>query len=263
MLMNRPLYSQLVPYYELIEGRDWQTEIRLIASILRNHGSKSLVDLGCGTGYHVRALTKLGFRATGIDISKQNIRFARKKAEEENTRPSFVVGSYYEYRPRGKFDVALCLNWSIPVRDVEVKRFLDNTYSLLRPGGLLIFDFERISQIAWNDVGKAIAESWAQGRNLIARVSVGQIVSNVLYSSDVYIIYSKFSERILPNERSRYETAKMSKHVQIYVDSSCVRFFSMSEIREFARHSGFRAIASFVLPRNKYKRNYVVLRKIS
>lgn len=261
--MDRPLYSQLVAYYELIEGRDWQREISLITSILRNHGSKSLVDLGCGTGYHVRALTKLGFEVTGIDISKQNIRFARKKAEEENIHPRFVVGSYYEYRPERSFDVALCLNWSIPVRDDEVKRFLDNTYSLLRPGGLLIFDFERVSQIVWSDVGKGITESWDQGRKLIVRASVGQMVSNVLYSRDVYIIYSKFSKLTLPDERSRYEAGGRSKHVQIYVDSSCVRFLSMLEIRDFARHSGFKAIDSFVLPRNKYKRNYVVLKKIT
>ena len=34
-LMNRPLYNQLVTYYELIEGRDWQSEIKLITSILK------------------------------------------------------------------------------------------------------------------------------------------------------------------------------------------------------------------------------------
>lgn len=261
--MDRPLYSQLVAYYELVEGRDWKSEMSLITSILRDHGCKTLVDLGCGTGYHVRALTKLGFSATGIDISKQNIRFARKKAEEENIHPRYVVGSYYEYRPDESFDAALCLNWSIPVRDDGVKRFLDNTYSLLRPGGLLIFDFERVSEIVWSEVGKAIAESWDQQRKLVVRVSVGQMASNVLHSRDVYIIYSKFSEPMSPNERSRYKAAGRSNHVQIYADRSWVRFFSMSEIRDFARHSKFRAIANFVLPRNKYKRNYAVFKKIT
>ena len=84
--MKRPLYSQLVPYYELIEGRDWHNEIRLITSVLTAHKSESVVDLGCGTGYHVRALTKLGFNVTGVDISKQNIEFARKRAEKEKIR---------------------------------------------------------------------------------------------------------------------------------------------------------------------------------
>jgi len=260
--MNRPLYNQLVSYYELVEGRDWQSEIRLITSILKDHHCKSVIDLGCGTGYHVRALTTFGFETTGIDISKQNILFARKRAVEEHIRPRLVVGSYYEYRTAERFDSALCLNWSIPVRDNEVKRFLNNTYSLLRTGGLLVLDFERVSQVVWSDVGKAIIDSWSQKSELIVRVSVGQMVSNVLYSRDVYLIYRKMLRPKLPNERSRYRAAEKNTQVQTYIDRSCVRFFSMSEIRKFARESGFRVISNFVLPRGKYKRNYAVLEKI-
>jgi len=258
--MHRPLYNQLVTYYESIEGRDWQSEIKLITSLLRNHESKSVVDLGCGTGYHVRALAKLGFEAAGIDISKQNIRFARRRAQQEKTHPCFVVGSYYEYRPDVIFDAALCLNWSIPVKDDEVKRFLDNTYSLLRPEGLLIFDYEWISQIVWSDLGKAITESWDLSDKLIVRVSVGQVASNVLYSKDIYIIYSKSSKLTAPSEQSRYHAPKVT-HVQTYVYSSYVRFFSVSEIRQFAQHSGFKMIANFMIPRKKYKRHYAVLMK--
>jgi len=260
-LMNRPLYSKLVGYYELIEGRDWQKEINLIKTILRDHHCKSSIDLGCGTGYHARALTRLGFEMTGIDISKQNIQFARRNARKEKVRPRFVVGSYYEYHPSERFDSALCLNWSIPVKDVEVKRFLDNTYSILRPGGLLVFDFERVSQIVWDDVGKAITDMWNQKSKLIVRVSIGQIVANVLYSRDVYLIYPKSPKEDQPDERLRYE-ATTDTHVQMFVDRSCVRFFSLKEIRNFARQSGFRVIGNFLQPRKKYKRNYTVLEKI-
>ena len=258
--MHRPLYNQLVTYYESIEGRDWQGEIKLITSLLKNHESKSVVDLGCGTGYHVRALAKLGFEAAGIDISKQNIRFARRRAKQEKAHPRFVVGSYYEYHPEVIFDAALCLNWSIPVKDDQVKRFLDNTYSLLRPEGLLIFDYERVSQIVWSDLGKAVTESWDLGGKLVVRVSVGQVASNVLYSKDIYIIYSKSSKLTAPSEHLRYR-APRGTHVQTYVDSSYVRFFSVSELRGFAQHSGFKMIANFMIPRKKYRRHYAVLMK--
>jgi SAM-dependent methyltransferase len=258
--MHRPLYSQLVASYELIEGRDWQSEIRLIRSVLKEHESKSVVDLGCGTGYHVRALTKLGFKATGIDISRQNIRFARAKAAQEKVDARFVLGSYYDYRSAERFDVALCLNWSVPVKDDEVKRFLENTRRLLQPEGLLIFDFERISQIVWEDVGKPIVDSWNQKGQLIVRVSVGHMLSNVLYSRDVYIIYSKRDRPVLPNEKSRYRVAQGSLN-SVYVDRSCVRFFSIPEIRRLARKSGFKIIANFMLPRNKYRRSYIVLQR--
>jgi len=259
-VMNRPLYSHLVTYYELIEGRDWRKEINLLKSILKDHHCKSSIDLGCGTGFHARSLTKLGFEMTGIDISKQNILFARRKAKEENIRPRFIVGSYYKYHPSRHFDSALCLNWSIPVKDREVKRFLDNTHSLLRPGGLLIVDFELVSQIVWSDVGKAITDWWEQNGSVIVRVSVGHMIANVLFSRDVYMIYKKYAKQSRPDERSRYKAS--NPHVEIYVDRSCVRFFSMREMANFARRSGFRVTRSFLLPRNKYQRNYTVLERI-
>jgi len=259
--MPRPLYNQLVPYYEFVEGRNWKDEVGLIVSVLRKHKAKSVVDLGCGTGYHARALTKSGFSVTGIDISKQNIRFARRRAKAENVNPRFVIRSYYHYRPDQQVDAALCLNWSIPVRDGEVKRFLANAHSMLRPSGLLLFDFERISQIVWKDVGKPIVESWNARNELIVRVSVGQIKSNVLDSRDLYAIYPKKSRPIAPDETLRYETAQGRGRVQVYLDHSYVRFFSMPEIRRLAGRSGFSIEASYMLPRNAYQRTYVVLRK--
>lgn len=259
--MNRPLYNQLVDYYEQIEGRDWKSEINLITSVLNEHKSESLVDLGCGTGYHVRALAKLGFRVTGIDISEQNVRFAKRKAREERIYGRFVVDSYYDYRPNQQFDAALCLNWSIPVRNDEIERFLDNTCSLLKPGGLLVFDFERLSHIVWGDVGKPIVDCWSQKKQMIVRASVGQLVSNVLYSRDVYIIYPTPIKPGPPNEKSRYQATQGTHQVQTFVDRSCVRFFSISEIRSLARRAGFRVIGSFMLPRNKYRRSYAVLQK--
>jgi len=259
--MDRPLYSQLVRYYELLEGRDWKSEVDLVASVLDDNGCRSIVDLGCGTGYHVRSLARLGFVTTGVDISGQNVRFAKKKAAEEGVDTHFVVGSYYEYHPAKSFDAALCLNWSIPVKDGEVRRFLDNTFSLLRPGGLLIFDYEKVSEIAWEDVGKPIFESWDLGNELVARVSVGQVASNVLSSRDIYVIYPKHHQPRLPDESSRYRAVGEGKDVQVYKDRSYVRFFSPQAIRSFARASGFRVSANLVLPRKQYKRNYAVLKK--
>jgi SAM-dependent methyltransferase len=259
--MNRPLYNQLVEYYEIVEGRDWQTEVDLLAFILQGHKCKSVVDLGCGTGLHVRALTKRGFRAFGVDISKQNITLARRKVRQEGDRANFVVASYYNFRPAERFDAAVCLNWSIPVRNDEVKRFLDNTRALLQPRGILIFDYERSSQIVRDDVGRAMTESWNVKDEVIVRSSVGQLESNVLFSRDVYLIYPTASRRIPPSEKMRYAASRHSKEVQVYCDTSCVRFFSIAEIKKISRNSGFRMISNFVLPRKKYSRNYAVLQK--
>lgn len=259
--MDRPLYNQLARYYESLEGRDWNGEVKLVASVLRHHGCRSVVDLGCGTGYQARSLTKMGFGATGLDISRQNIRFAKKKAEEEGVSTRFIAGSYYGYRPVKSFDAALCLNWSIPVKDAEVRRFLDNASSLLRPGGLLIFDYEKVSEIAWKDVGKPTFESWEMGNELVVRVCVGQVESNVLSSRDIYVVLPKQQASESPTESHRYDAITNRKDARIYKDHSYVRFFSLQQIRHFATNSGFRMVANHALPRKQYKRNYAVLRK--
>ena len=261
--MRRPLYDELVPYYEVIEGRDWRGEVKLIVSILRENASETVIDLGCGPGYHVRALSKYGFKVTGVDISMPNILFARNSARREKTHPEFVVGSYYNYRPRENVDACLCLNWSIPTRDDELHRFLRNTRFMLRVGGLLILDYERVSDIVWKDLGKPVVSSWNLGELMIVRVSVGQMISNVLHSRDVYILYPKRSRPRIPNEAARYGPKRGSNSLKVYVDSSYVRFFSLPELRRFAVRSGFRLIENHVLPRNGYKRNYAVLKKVA
>jgi len=260
--MQRPLYNQLVPYYELVEGRDWKSEIGLIVSILKKHGSMRVIDLGCGPGYHARALAKYGFNVTGIDISPQNIRFARRMALRERVHPRFIVGSYYNYRPSHPFDAALCLNWSIPTRDGDLRSFLHNTRSMLCEGGQLIFDYERISDIVRKDLGKPVVNSWRIDGLTIVRVSLGRLVSNVLHSTDVYSLFSNRNGARLPNESERYRPTRTRTPVKNYVDSSYVRFFSVTELRRFTAHSGFKLVANHVLPRNHYSRNYAVFARV-
>jgi len=258
--MNRPLYDQLVEYYEVLEGRDWEAEVDLLAFILQGHRCGSVVDLGCGTGLHVRALISRGFTALGVDISKRNIEHAKRRARQEGIRPSFKVASYYKFQPQKAFDAAICLNWSVPVKNSELARFLDNTHAFLRPKGILIFDYERASQIVHGDLGRAITESFNLNNEVIVRSSVGSLRSNVLFSRDVYLIYPISSNWSAPTERKRYHLSTRLD-VKVYHDTSCVRFFSIPEIRKVSEKSGFKMISNFVLSRKKYMRNYAVLQR--
>lgn len=261
--MSRPLYKELVPYYEVLEGRDWQAEVGLVSSLLENYHCRSVIDLGCGTGHHARELARMGFDAVGIDLSRPNIRFARKKAHSNHTRVRFVVGSYYDYHPRNRFDAALCLNWSIPVNDDEIDRFLKNTRALLNDGGILVFDYEKVSQIAWDVVGTPVLESWKLEDEVLVRASVGGVSHNVLKSTDVYLVFQIPEGVEPPKEVRRYSSAISVNRPKVFVDNSFVRFFSLPEIRGFARSSGFRQVLNRTLPRGRYSRNYTVLRKVS
>jgi 2-polyprenyl-3-methyl-5-hydroxy-6-metoxy-1,4-benzoquinol methylase len=44
--------------------------------------SLKIIDIGCGTGRHAIELTKRGYSVTGVDLSENQIKRAREKAQE-------------------------------------------------------------------------------------------------------------------------------------------------------------------------------------
>jgi SAM-dependent methyltransferase len=47
---------------------------------LMGHGPGRCLDLGCGTGFHIPLLVELGWAVTGVDVSIDQLRVARKRA---------------------------------------------------------------------------------------------------------------------------------------------------------------------------------------
>jgi hypothetical protein len=145
----------------------------------------------------------------------------------------------------------------------EIDRFLKHARALLNDRGILVFDYEKVSQIAWDVVGTPVLESWKLEDEVLVRVSVGGVSHNVLGSTDVYVVFQAPKGVKSPREARRYSSAISTNQTKVFVDSSFVRFFSLPEIREFARRSGFREVLNRPLPRGRYSRNYAVLRKAS
>ena len=56
-----------------------------------------ILDLGCGTGKHVRLLDKNGYKAVGIDNSKAMIKLAKQRYNKNNIDyPKFLYGNMIE-----------------------------------------------------------------------------------------------------------------------------------------------------------------------
>jgi SAM-dependent methyltransferase len=248
----------LAELYETIEERNYRAEISLIDRVFRENQVKSVIDLGCGTGIHVRELARLGYSAVGIDLSPSMIRVAKKRARGIK-RAKFVKADYYTYNPKTRFDGALCLNWSIPVTLRDVERFFSNTARLLREGGILIIDYERPSDIVWGDVGRPVIDSWRFKGGQIVRVSVGEIRRNVMKSRDVYIVFGQPRGFSPPSERERYLGRWRGENVVVFLDVSHVRFYEPRELARIASKHGFSS--QRILPL-KTKRGYVRLYNI-
>ena len=117
---------------------------RLLAShleLIRQHAklkpSDVVLDIGCGTGHHLRALALEIRRGIGIDLSPGMIDVARADQTQPalQGRLSFQVGNAAERAdiPDGSIDLAICIG--------ALEHMLDkvavaaNVYKVLRAGG--------------------------------------------------------------------------------------------------------------------------------
>jgi SAM-dependent methyltransferase len=96
------------------------------------------VELGCGTGYVSGWMARRGARATGIDISREQLATARRLAGRHGQDITFLEGNAEATGlPGGAFDFAISEYGAAIWCDPYV--WLPEAHRLLRPGGQLVF----------------------------------------------------------------------------------------------------------------------------
>jgi SAM-dependent methyltransferase len=128
--------------------------------ILRGAGITSghVVDLGCGDGTWLRALTRRGFTATGVDQSAELLAYARAAAPRAVLKKNSVH--------RGAFppcDAMTALGEVLsyePATPASLRRVFRRAHAAIRPGGVFVFDIlvsgPPMSYLTWRS-----GRSWA------------------------------------------------------------------------------------------------------
>ena len=70
-----------------------------VAEKFSNHQCERILDLGCGNGRHVVALSKLGFNTIGVDISKSGLNLTRNWLEKDNYQAGIVCADTRQFFP--------------------------------------------------------------------------------------------------------------------------------------------------------------------
>jgi len=123
--------------YDLIRSSGYKEEVRFIDEVLCKHDFKSVVDVGCGTGEHVRLLAELGYKAVGIDSSSKMIGYAKQK---KIAAAKFRKADMREYAI--KSDSIICMYAAINYfkKENEILEAFENFYKNLNSPGVLIID---------------------------------------------------------------------------------------------------------------------------
>lgn len=138
-----------------IESRALVTNEAIVEAVL-SHSPQSVLDMGCGEGWLVRALSPRVARVVGIDAIADLIQQAKRAGGGD-----FLVAPYEALTcamVAGPFDVVVC-NFSLIGKD-SVESVFRVVPSLLKPGGVFIVQTLH-PEVACGDL--PYSDGWREG----------------------------------------------------------------------------------------------------
>ena len=143
------VFGEFAKYYDLVhQNKDYEKESSYVNSLIRKYkpDTRTILDIGCGTGNYAFAMQALGYEVTGVDSSPQMIELAKEKLTGkpgETSAPSFCCARMEEYTSQAKSDAVICLFFSLCYQTTEdlIRQSLRRFKEQLNDDGILIFDF--------------------------------------------------------------------------------------------------------------------------
>ena len=106
----------------------------------RKLSGKSLLDAGCGSAYSARIIFKDFINRvdyTGVDISADALRIAKKFFKTEKYNGNFIVGNIQNIKLKSKYD--LIFSEGVLHHTSDPYKSFKNLLSHLKPGGIIMF----------------------------------------------------------------------------------------------------------------------------
>ena len=117
-------------------------EVEFIEKMIAGDRTRTILDIGCGTGRHAIEFARRGYTVTGIDLSPSQIQRAREKADEAGVQVDFAVADARHLQYDEAFDVAIMLcegGFSLMETDEMNFAILAGAVMALKPRGVFIF----------------------------------------------------------------------------------------------------------------------------
>jgi SAM-dependent methyltransferase len=214
LVMDAQDLDTFAKYYDHIylKRNDYKSESEAVERIIgrfERKKSRTLLDVGCGTGEHLKYLTQ-HFRCTGLDITEEMINTARMKVPESE----FLTADMVDFKLQDRFDVITCLFSSIGyVRSFRnLVRTLRNFHHHLTKDGLTLVepwvfkkDFRR---------GNVAIDTYEDEKTKLARMGTSKLTEShwlvyfhYLIGADGEIKYTREIHRMIAADYEDYVRA--------------------------------------------------------
>jgi SAM-dependent methyltransferase len=170
------------PYYHILysQRNDEEAEFLIdnLSSYLKPAPNSRILDIACGRGRHAIYLNKKGYDVTGIDLSEQNIRYA-KQFEQKHLH--FFVHDMRKLSFINYFDISLNLFTSFGYFETEKDHVnaLKSFCKGLKPDGTLVVDYFNTIKILRNLTQKETKTVEGIEFHLNKFVSDGKIIKHI------------------------------------------------------------------------------------
>lgn len=143
------VFGNYARYYDLLyRDKDYAAEAQFVHQLIQSHApnTKSILELGCGTGNHAVLLAKEGYTIHGVDRSPEMLAKASDRLsylpQELASRLTFSPGDIREVRLDRQFDAVISLFhvFSYQTTNADLKAAFATVKNHLKPGGIFIFD---------------------------------------------------------------------------------------------------------------------------
>lgn len=147
-------FTRLAPFFDFTftwSERE-KYEIPFLHKNLKKRGVKTILDLGCGTGGHVIALAKLGYKVTGIDENEEMLKVAKEKFEElpEKVKKNITLSNLalrdITKLGKDKFDGAICMGNAV-ANFINLEEDISKINKVLASRATLVFHLRNFENL--------------------------------------------------------------------------------------------------------------------
>ena len=157
------------------------------------------LDVGCGNGYITKIISKYFKKTTGIDLSKEGIKFAKKNLKKSDKISFFCISPEQLIKKKTKYDVITSIE--VIEHQYDPFKFIENIEKLCKKGGYAIITtpyhgyFKNLALSILGAMDNHFTALWRHGHiKFFSIKTLKKLISNYKFN----IVDIKYSGRFYP-----------------------------------------------------------------